>query len=51
MLYVGHGRKNKKIPHLVALSSPSMKWRQTVFQCLRTLKTSQTYPKWEWELI
>ena len=26
---------------------PSMKWRPTVFRCLKTLKASRTYPRWE----
>ena len=26
---------------------PSTKWRPTVFQCPKTLKTSRTYPRWE----
>ena len=26
---------------------PSTKWRPTVFRCLKTPKTSRTYPRWE----
>ena len=57
MLYDGDGRKTpkytkdetkEKIPCLVALQSPpSMKWRPTVLQCLKTPKTSRTYPNLE----
>ena len=31
----------------VAQMAPSMKWRLTIFQCPKTLKTSRTYPRWE----
>ena len=30
---------------------PSTKWRSTVFQCLKTPKTSRTYPRWERDLM
>ena len=44
-------KETRKNPCLVALIPASVIWRPTVFQCLRSPKTSQTYPKWEGDLI
>ena len=57
MLYDGDGRKTLKYtkdetkkkhsPFGCPPISTSTKWRQTVFRCLKTPKTSRTYPKWK----
>ena len=44
-------KSRKKFP--VWLPSPPPvyeKWRPAVFRCGKTLKTSRTYPRWDWGL-
>ena len=38
--------KEKNPPFGYPQIPPSSKWRLTVFRCLKTPKTSRTYPKW-----